>query len=258
MDISTIYILAKNEILNIHRCLESLSSLKLPIIVLDSGSTDGTLDVVEQYADASVKTFDYKNHCDSYNTITSWHNQDEAIIILDADMQISVDLVNESKEVFKNHSVEAIIAPVLMFWEGKPVSYSSLYPPKPIIFRGGKSYFEPVGHGERLLASIVTAKIGASLIHDDRKLLEQVLANQWRYAKAIVERVNEGNGSWKDKLRVKTPLFILLTPFYSFFIRRGFLDGRPGVVYALDRLIAETLAYRASLSAKLKDTKNDK
>jgi len=43
---------------------------------------------------------------------------------------------------------------------------------------------------------------------------------------------------------------LILVPLYSFFLHLGFLSGRVGAVYALDRLIAEAIFYRQALASR--------
>ena len=61
---------------------------------------------------------------------------------------------------------------------------------------------------------------------------------------ALATRALSENLTWRDRLRVYFPFTFLAPAFISFVLRRGFLDGRGGVVYALDRLIAEAIQYR--------------
>lgn len=251
--LNAIYILAKNEQANIERCLRAAVVACDRVIVLDSGSTDRTRSICQQFQQVEVRDFSYRNHCESYNQIVSWHSAEEFIAILDADMQITAVLAEEIKQIIASDpSIEAVIAPVEMYWDERPLRYCSLYPPKPIVFRGGRVLFQPAGHGEHLKADVKTVQTHARLIHDDRKPMEAVLANQWRYAKDTVRRSYVGQLTRKDRIRLRTPLMMFITPLYAFIVRRGFLDGKQGIIYALDRLIAEALTYRAALSESVR------
>lgn len=258
--IAVCYILAKNESRNIDGCLASLQRCGIRAIVLDSGSTDSTPDQVRAFSHAELRPYNYTNHCNAYNEITGWHSADEWIMVLDADMRVSPELVAEIEgEIEKPEPVPVWKAPIRMFWDGLPLRHSNLCPPKAIVFRAGTSYFEPVGHGERLKPETRIAFTKALLDHDDQKPFNLVLANQWRYALDVVRRGNAGHANFKDRLRRRTPLMMLITPLYAFFLKRGFLDGKAGIVYALDRLIAETLAFRASISPMVKrDIENER
>ena len=61
-------------------------------------------------------------------------------------------------------------------------------------------------------------------------------------------RKEAGELSGRDRIRVRWPLLVFAVPFVSYVLKGGFLDGRAGAIYALDRLIAEAIMYRRSLS----------
>jgi len=251
---AAVYVLAKNEAPNIGRCLTALAPSGLPVVVLDSGSVDATPEIARQFPNVTVRPYRYRSHCDAYNEITGWHSRPEIVIILDADMRADGALIDAIETSFeKDPRLEAVVAPVTMYWEGQPVPRSSLYPPKPLAFRGGAAYFEPAGHGERLRTGVRATQVDARLVHDDRKPYDQVLANQWRYAGDMVRRSLVGGLSWRDRLRMRSPIGMLLAPVYSYFVKGGFLDGPGGRLYALDRLIAEALAHRAAISPLVKE-----
>lgn len=249
--IEAIYILAKNEQPNIARTLDALAPLPVPIVVLDSGSEDDTVAIAERYDNVEVRDWEYIDHCSSYNRLTTAHTDDRAVMVLDADMRIDQALLDAANRALADAAINVVIAPVTMFWEGHELAHGHLYPPKPIVFRGGSEYFEPAGHGERLVAATRSALIDVRLIHDDRKAQDMELLKQWRYGQKLVARADADSLTWRDRLRLKSPLMILLTPLYAYIAKRGFLNGRAGMIYCIDRLVAEALAYRAALVSRL-------
>jgi hypothetical protein len=243
-----VYILAKNEIRNLGRGLEALGSAGVGVTVLDSGSTDGTIELARRHG-AAVEPFDYVDHCVSYNRITSATPADRYVMIIDADVVVPPAVIAEVEQrLLAGDAPDVLIAPVTMYWDGLPLEHSSLYPPKPLVFRGGREYFEPAGHGERLRHDVRSARTAQAIRHDDRKDLGQVLQNQVRYAKDLLRRSRRGQINPRDRLRTRTPLFLFVTPIYAYLFRLGFLDGRAGLIYAVDRLIAEALAFRIAIS----------
>jgi len=66
-----------------------------------------------------------------------------------------------------------------------------------------------------------------------------------------MKRIARGEVTVRDRLRTRTPLLVFGVPFWSLIIRGGWLDGRAGVVYALDRLIAEAVMLREAVSVRL-------
>jgi glycosyltransferase involved in cell wall biosynthesis len=248
MKLHRVYILAKNEIRNIGRALEQLAAAGAGVTVLDSGSTDGTIELARRHG-AEVEPFHYVDHCASYNRITAATPADRFVMIIDADVVVPRALIAEVEaRLSADGPPDVLVAPVLMYWEGLPLRHSSLYPPKPFVFRGGLEHFEPVGHGERLRPAVRWATTSGSIVHDDRKELGQVMQNQVRYARALLHRALRGQLSSRDRLRARTPLFLFLTPLYAYLFKLGFLDGRAGLIYAVDRLIAEALAFRTAIS----------
>lgn len=242
------YILAKNEENNISDCIKALnnSSNIDQIIIYDSGSTDHTKEIASSL-NAIIVDYQYVNHCVAYNQITANDKTSDFVIILDADMVVSNELINEILLEF-NKGYEVIITPIEMFYAGQKLNYSSLYPPKAIAFKTGKVYFEPVGHGEKLIAGLKIKRTINALKHIDKKPFDRFISSQLLYAKNFVARLSDGKMNYRDRIRQKTPLGIILTPFISYFLKLGFLDGKSGLIYALDRLIAEAIMYRYSLS----------
>lgn len=250
-----VFILAKNEQLNIGRCLESLKISRWDVVVLDSGSSDDTELIVSKYQFAKLKKYQYIDHCTAYNDITeNFALQYKFAIILDADMIVTTALQHEiSKIANSGASIDVMDSDVFMYADGLPLKYGSLYPPKPFVFATGKSYFVKSGHGEKLKPGFIVLRTKEKLHHDDRKSYSSYLQSQLRYAKNLALRAEEKQISFKDRIRTKTPFLIFIVPFVSYFLKRGFMSGRSGGLYALDRLIAEAIMYRQSLSRKIGD-----
>jgi glycosyltransferase involved in cell wall biosynthesis len=253
-----VFVLAKNEACNIGKCLESLRELSLPVsLLLDHSSTDDTARIASRYSFVDVVKYDYMGHCVAYNQIcTSLSDGAKFSMVLDADMIVTQELFAEIAEFAAQSKADVIKAPVLMYVEGHPFRYGSLYPPKAIVFRAGRECFVPAGHGEALMDDCVIRQTKTKLIHDDRKVYSEYLNSQLRYAQFLIMNAKNNSLTWRDVLRMNTPLMIFITPFFSYFIRLGLLSGKASLVYALDRLIAEAVMFRQSLAEQLE--KQDK
>ena len=250
--VDTIYILARDEIANIDRCLRAIQSLGIPTTVLDSGSTDGTIDCVRGFDFVRVEHFDYHSHCQAYNQLTLSASADSTLIILDADMRIGQRYIDQVDTAFRESpETDAVVAPVQMYWNGRPLRHGSLYPPKTVALRGGRALFEPVGHGERLRTSAMTVTISAPITHDDRRPYEAEIRKQLSYADSFIARAQLDALTWRDRIRLRTSAALVLSPLISYVLRLGFLSGAVGRLYALDRLIAEALTRRAILAARM-------
>lgn len=250
------FVLAKNEAENISRCLSALAQSGWDVHVLDSGSTDGTQQIVSGLPNVSLHPYTYVDHCTSYNdVIARFTNRYRVVLILDADMVISDALRRELDSTLEAAGTEwdALRAPVEMWIEGHRLKSGSLYPPKPIAFVTGRPLFKSVGHAEQLLDDARVRELKNVLRHDDRKDYSSFLASQARYAGQLVDRYRNGQVSWRDKVRVRTPLLAVVVPVVSFIAKRGFAAGRAGFLYALDRLIAEAIMYRYGLAMRVID-----
>ena len=240
------FIFCKNEAQNIRKCIESLLGCGMEVVVLDSGSTDDTLQIASQYP-VKIVNYEYTNHCDAYNNITSTE-KDFVCGVFDADMEMTPALAREIHELIGD--CEVLACPIRMYVEGMPLTRGSLCPPKPIVFRGGRAYFEPVGHGERLVNDLNMAQTRNSVIHNDLKSFSSYLQSQVRYSERLVARACTDQLTWRDRLRTKTPLLVFISPFYSLLVRGGLLS-KLGWLYAMDRLIAESIMYRNSLRRQI-------
>lgn len=250
------FVLAKNEANNISRCLDAIAECGWDSFVLDSGSTDNTRQIAERYARVSVIAYRYADHCTTYNDITTQLGINyRVVLILDADMVVSTALRHEIEENLAGAGTawEALRAPIAMWVDGLPMPSGSLCPPKPFAFVTGKGLFTQTGHAERLMEGMRVRQLMNTLRHDDRKNYSAFLQSQARYADKLVERYRAGRVSRRDKLRIHTPLLALAVPFVSFVAKRGFMAGRIGLLYALDRMIAELVMYRYGLKMRVTD-----
>jgi glycosyltransferase involved in cell wall biosynthesis len=242
------YVLARNEEANLPRSLAALRTAGgHPIYVLDSSSTDRTREICAQQG-AIVENYSYTTHLDAYRYICVERTPPGVpVLIVDADMLVSPALLAEALG-YVHGGAEAVEAPIRMYWNGLPLRHGSLCPPKPFLFRGGKHYFAAAGHGEKLLPQVRLARTHNYLDHDDRKPYEEFLRSQARYASNLLRRAAHGHLTVRDRIRLSYGILIAAVPFISLVIRGGWLSGRAGLGYALDRLIAEAIMYRQALA----------
>jgi glycosyltransferase involved in cell wall biosynthesis len=245
------YVLCKDEAENIGKCIAALRQAGVPVTLFDSGSSDDTCTIAARER-VDVVRYTYIDHCHAYNEITT-ATDTPFCGILDADMEVSPELVVEVLALLE--SADVVTCPIRMYVDGLPLPHGSLCPPKAVAFRRGRAYFEPVGHGERLVPGSRTATTSHTLRHNDLKPYAAYLASQLRYSEKFAARAAHGQRNWRDWLRFNTPLMMLVTPAYSLLVKGGILS-RTGWLYAIDRLIAEALMFRRSIEARLRGRKH--
>jgi glycosyltransferase involved in cell wall biosynthesis len=277
-------ILTFNEELHIPRLLESIKSLNAPTFVLDSGSTDSTLQICSDYS-VTIANHPFENHpkqwdkaLKSFDITTPW------VIGLDADQIVTPELLSRLS-VFRDKDFEGINGIYFNrknFFKGKWIKHGGYYPKYLLkMFRTGIGFSdlnENMDH--RFIAP------GKTIIWDNGHIIEENLKenkisfwiskhNQYSdlLAHEEIERMNnlrsqtirpnfwgspdERTASFKN-LWWKLPRF--LRPFLYFFYRMvfqmGILDGKNGILFhflqgfwfriIVDVKIAEILKERKS------------
>jgi len=250
-------IITYDEASNIARTLGKLLWARR-IVVIDSGSTDATLDLLRGYPQVEVfqRPFsDFATQCNfGLSQIkTQW------VLSLDADYELSDGLVDEIGALTDDNSVCGYRAQFVYSIYGRLLR-GTLYPPRVVLYRTGNARYENEGHGHRVIVDGEVRALRHAIYHDDRKPLARWFASQQRYAleearylyaKAPAELTRA------DRLRRMAwpaPLGVL---FYTLFAKGCILDGWPGWFYALQRLVAEALIALAVLDRRLRGTDDE-
>jgi glycosyltransferase involved in cell wall biosynthesis len=242
-------ILTWNEEANIGRTLAGLT-WAARIVVMDSGSTDGTAAIVARHPNAELVYRDFDNHTAQWNfglnqVNTPW------VLALDADYICPESFVDELRQFVP--SCNAYEAKFRYCIEGRPLR-GTLYPARVVLFRTDRFRYRPDGHTQLLDVAEQTGRLETALLHDDRKTLSRWLAVQSKYADLEVKKLLAAPAnqlSWQDRLR-KLILFAAPLAFvYCLLYKRLILDGWPGIYYTLQRTYAEFLLSLKLLDAKL-------
>jgi glycosyltransferase involved in cell wall biosynthesis len=245
-------LLTYNEAPNIARTLAKLSWARR-IVVIDSGSTDATLDLLRNYPQAHVighAFADFATQCNFGLTQvqTPW------VLSLDADYELSDALVAEIGALADKSDVAGYRARFVYRIYGRPLR-GSLYPPRTVLYRKDKAHYRNEGHGHRVGIAGEVKALRHVIYHDDRKPLARWFASQQRYAAEEARHIcakPPHELTRVDRLRRMAwpvPLGVL---FYALFAKGCILDGWAGWFYALQRLIAETLIALSVLDRRLR------
>lgn len=243
LDQITPVILTFNEAPNIGRTLSQLTWAR-DIVIVDSFSTDETLDIVARFPQARLFQRAFSSHADQWNfaafqtgVATPW------ILALDADYVVPSETVDELRQLAPPASVDGYRASFRYCVWGEPLR-GALYPPVTVLFRREKGRFMQDGHTHRLALAGDVAALTAPLLHDDRKPLSAWLAAQDRYMGLEAEKIVQApwaSLNLADRLRRAPPLAIFAVFFHCYVVKGGVLDGRAGLFYAVQRLLAEAL-----------------
>jgi glycosyltransferase involved in cell wall biosynthesis len=248
-------LLTFNEAANIGRTLCCLKWAK-DIVIVDSGSTDETVSIVSALPQVRVfrRAFDTHGNQWRYATQETGINTNW-ILRLDADYEVTEALKAELSRLDASAAVDAYRVSFYYAVFGRKL-ISSLYPPNTILLRKGKFSVQDKGHTEAWTVQGPVKNLKARIIHDDRKSTEQWMLSQGRYMRReLVHLRAEGSGV-RPWLRLIPPLMPLMIFLYCLFVKGLILNGRAGIFYALQRLVAEASLSLMVLEEKLR-TKKD-
>ncbi len=257
-DLSTI-ILTFNEEIHIKRCIHSVQPIARQIFVVDSYSTDRTVEFAESLG-AKVVQHEFINYAQQFQWAmdvlpieTMW------IMRLDADEYLLPELINEIQfqlPALPDNITGIYIKRRHIFWN-RWIKHGARYPLALLrIWRSGKGFIE-----QRWMDEHIVLVEGES-INFEHDFCDHTLNNiSWwtdkhnRYAtREAIEVLNRKYGLFdtddalvlkharsqagfkrivKERFFYRLPMF--LGPFlyfsYRYFIRLGFLDGKEGLVY---------------------------
>lgn len=124
----SVMIPAKNEKLNLRQCLESVQ-LADEIFVVDSGSTDGTKEIAEDYG-ATVVQFEYDGAWPKKKNwaLKNLKFQNEWVLIVDCDERIPLKLWQEIKQAIQDPECEGYYIKRKVIFLGHWLRYGGRYP----------------------------------------------------------------------------------------------------------------------------------
>ena len=252
LDDITPVLLSFNEEENLERTLSRLTGFSR-VVLIDSGSTDATLTLAGDFQNVEVIHREFDSHARQWNfgldqVSTPW------VLSLDADYQVSTELLDEIRELGRDAGPVAYFARFRYLVFGGPLR-GSILPPRAVLFQTQHCRYVDDGHTQLLQISGPSATLQNPVDHDDRKPLSRSLWAQSRYARLeAVKLTTEDSLPLADRLRRLKWLAPLLVFFYVWLVRGGFLDGRRGLYYALQRMVAEAVLALELLERDLDET----
>lgn len=234
----SVTIITKNESHNIEACLRSVAFAD-EVVVLDSGSTDETVDLARSMgANVSVSS-DWQGFGIQKNRALALAGS-EWVLSLDADERVSPELQAEIRAVLAAPVFEVYSFPRLSSYCGQFMHHSGWHPDRVTrLFRRSSAQFSNDLVHEKLLTRCKVGELGSVLLHESFLDFEAVLDKVNRYSSA-------GAQSLFDKGRNSSPGKALghgvWAFFRTYFLRLGFLDGRMGFALAVSN--AEGTYYR--------------
>ena len=268
----TVIVPVKNEERNLPACLESVRFAD-QVIVVDSASVDRTALIADDMG-AEVVQFKYRPGGPRKKNwaLDQAPMRNEWVLILDADERITPELESEIRRLFADgprHRGYYLNRKHVFL--GRWLRYGGNYPSWNLrLLRRGAGRYERLGTEDLPDAGDVevhehirldgpAGRLRAPMLHEDFKDLSQFIDRHNRYSTwdaRMRERLRNGDPSvdaidarfwgdpverkrWLKSIWVRLPARPLLRFVYMYVLRLGFLDGRPGFLYAAFKAIQE-------------------
>ena len=250
-------VLTHNEEANIKACMDSIAGWMGEVFVVDSGSTDQTLNIIGEFTDKS-----FHHPFENYSRQRNWAQenlpiQNDWVFHIDADERVSPELASRIISYFsggpKREEIAGILVRRRIEFLGKHIRYGGIYPSYHCrIFRRVKGRCEEREYDQHFIVEGPTMRIEADLIEETAVSLNSWTVRHLRWAAMETRQLAKGglkNGEtlvegkifgspierkkWLRMYYEKSPLFLRAFLYFlvRYFIRGGFLDGTPGLIY---------------------------
>jgi glycosyltransferase involved in cell wall biosynthesis len=231
-------VITKNAALRLAQCLDSVAFAD-EIVVLDSGSTDATLDIARAHGARVLQTPDWPGFGPQKNRAldalaTDW------VLSIDADEVVSPELAASIRAAIAAPQADVYAVDRLSSFCGAWIRHSGWYPDWiPRLFRRGKARFSDDLVHERLVFDASAQRLTGKLLHYSYEDFDAVLRKLDAYSGAGArQRAASGkSGSFGKAVARGAWAFVR-----TYVLRAGFLDGRAGFQIAVFN--AETVYYR--------------
>jgi glycosyltransferase involved in cell wall biosynthesis len=246
----TVLIPCKNERRNIRACIESVQGFADEILIADSGSTDGTLDIVRDIGGCRIIEREYNNSANFKNWAIP-QSENEWVLVVDADERVTPELADEICELLKDPpaGIDGYWIDRANHYLGYRIKHCGWNSDAVIrLFRRECQYETRWVHAEVDLPSSRLGSLNKQLLHYTTWDSDQYLYKLNRYA-------GWGSLNLRDAGR-KPSLLAMVTRaplrfLQLYFFRLGFLDGIPGF-----QICMHTAYYAFLKQAKLWELHN--
>ncbi|MEL7249312.1 MAG: glycosyltransferase family 2 protein [Bacteroidota bacterium] len=219
-----------NEAENIARCLDSVTTIATDILIVDSFSTDQTVEIARSYANVRIEQRAYEGPADQKNWAIP-QAEHEWILLLDADEVATPALQEEVMQLLSGEgpSADAYWIGRDNFFMGQQIRYSGWQGDRVIrFFHRDRARYDAVQvHEEIVTDGLKVATLKARLEHYTFRDLEHYLDKTRRYARWSAQ-------DHAAKTTKVTYFHLLLKPLFRFWkhfiIQQGFRDGKVGFI----------------------------
>ncbi|MVW80333.1 glycosyltransferase family 2 protein [Bordetella sp. 02P26C-1] len=235
----SVIIITKNEARHIVGCLESVAFAD-EFIVVDSGSTDNTVALARDFGATVLVTDDWPGFGPQKNRALDLATGDW-VLSIDADERVTPDLAREIQEVLTNPQADAYEIARLSDFCGRFIRHSGWWPDHVLrLFKHGTARFTDAAVHERVVPQGQVLRLNGYFEHYPYDNLDALINKVNRYS-------SDAAAMMYARGKRATIFSALGHGFWTFIriylIRRGFLDGRHGLVLAVTAAAGSFFRY---------------
>jgi len=253
----SVIVAARNEEKNLPRCLEALRCVG-EVYVVDSQSSDSTPEIARSYG-AKFVQFHYQG---GWPKKRQWAMENlplefDWVLLVDADEALTPELANEIQRAIQTSDCNGYYISLRMYFLGKVLRHGDANFWKLALFRKGKGRYEcrlkdqdasmaDMEVHEHVVVDGPTSLLKNPLIHHNVESLSRYIQkhdeySNWESRVLLQGELNQAEAPavgaqarrrrWLKKKLYALPGSPVLLFFYRYFLRLGFLDGVPGLIY---------------------------
>lgn len=268
----TAIILTKNEEKNIEKCILSIRGVAKRIVVIDSYSTDTTVELANKLG-AEVYKHEFENYSKQFRYgVEKAQIKTKWVLRFDADERLTEKSAAELEQLLtenENTDVNGIIVRFEVNFMGKRLRHGGIYPfRKLLVFKNGIGHIEDRYMDEHIVLEEGRAvEMHHDSEHHDYKDLTYFIEKHNKYASREMQDYFEQKTRNKNdeackldfrariKRKIKYGIYYKLPMgmrahlyyWYRYYFKLGFLDGKEGKIYAF----MQAYWYRFLVDAKI-------
>lgn len=229
----SVAMIVKNEAHHLAQCLDTVTAWVDEIVILDSGSTDATQQIAEQYGAKFYQNTDWPGF-GKQRQLAQQYVTSDYVLWLDADERVTPELRQSIQSAITQDAPNtAYKIPRLSEIFGHKIRHSGWYPDYVIrLYRKDFAHYgdQLVHEKVELPANANIQKLQGDLLHYTYQNIHHYLVKSASYAKAWADQ--------REKAGKKATLWQGISHAVGCFvkmyvIRLGFLDGKAGLLLAI-------------------------
>lgn len=226
----SVYIITLNCAPWLQQTLESLMDFA-EVIILDSGSTDGTQAIVNAFPNVRLHHQEWLGYAGQKEKALLMCKE-KWVLNIDGDEVLTEELKNEISQTIHEDKVDALITPILDIFLGLPNHPWIKKQAKVRFFRRGKGSYDlnnKVHEGILIQSTNIKRAHGGILHFGESSVAIKVSKNNEYSTLKAIEKHSKNRQPSLIKLILSMPLFFIK----SYVLQRNFLNGKRGFIASM-------------------------